>query len=235
MPRNARVVIPGLPHRITHRTNGGEKVFLNDEDRQTYLRLLRKYAESSDVEIRAYCLMTKHIHLIAIPGDVDSFAEAIGVTHGQYATLFNDRHTSEGHLWHSRFFSCVLDEFHYWNAIRYVELNPVRAGFAARAEDYPWSSAPTHCGHGKSPLFSFPSVTPACPVLDWSNWLAQGNASGVDDQLRQRTLSGIPCGSPDFLIDLELKVGRPLTCRKRGRPCSRQNGDVSLFPPRERK
>ena len=180
MPKQPRVVIPGLPHHITHRSNRGEDVFVEAVDRELYLRLLRKYATRSGVRVAAYCLMTNHVHLVVIPKNSKSLGEAIGTTHGHFASLFNEKYRTQGHLWHSRFFSCVLDEAHFWNAIRYVELNPVRAGLSRRAEDYPWSSARAHCE--KRP--------------DWSAWLAHGNDLGVDDQLRKHTRLGLPCGLP---------------------------------------
>jgi putative transposase len=202
-------------------------MFLDDEDRQVYLRLLHKYAERYGVQISAYCLMTNHIHLIAIPAEDEAFANAIGTAHGQYATLFNTRHEIGGHLWHSRYFSCVLDESHFWNAIRYVELNPVRAGLARRAEDYPWSSAPFHCGRVRSRLVS--ELIPPKGSANWSSWLSEGSGSRFNSRLRQRTLAGLPCGSSEFVHEIEVQVGRPLEPRKRGRPPKDKNGDVSVF------
>ena len=160
-------------------------------------------------------LETTHVHLIAVPDNKGSFAEAIGTTHSQYAMAFNERYKTQGHLWHSRFFSCVLDEVHFWNAIRYVELNPVRAGLVARAQDYPWSSARVHCGYIESSILSGQLILTR-PNAEWSTWLEQGNASGVDDELRRQTLSGLPYGTADFVRSLEVEVGRPLTRRKPG-------------------
>jgi putative transposase len=179
------------------------------------------------VRISAYCLMTNHIHLIGVPAGEDALADVIGTAHGQYATLFNARHAMEGHLWHSRYFSCVLDESHFWNAIRYVELNPVRAGLVWRAEDYPWSSAPFHCGRARSRLLS--KLAAPQGNANWSAWLAERGDSQFDGYLRRRTLSGLPCGSSGFVHKIELQVGRLLEPGRRGRPPKRKNGDVSLF------
>lgn len=49
-----------------------------------------------------------------------------------------------GHLWQGRYGSVVMDEDHLFNAIRYVTLNPVRAGLVKTAQDWPWSSARAH-------------------------------------------------------------------------------------------
>jgi hypothetical protein len=55
-------------------------------------------------------------------------------------------HRSSGHVWQGRFYSCPLDSYHLWVALRYAELNPVRAGLVAKAESWRWSSAAAHCG-----------------------------------------------------------------------------------------
>ncbi len=57
-------------------------------------------------------------------------------THGPYAAYFNARHASSGHVWQGRYYSCPLDEPHFWAALRYTELNPVRAGMVAEPETY---------------------------------------------------------------------------------------------------
>ncbi len=72
--------------------------------------------------------MTNHIHLIVIPGASESLALTLGHAHSQYSLEQNrDRHRV-GHLWHNRYFSCPLDSAHLIAAMRYVDLNPVRAG-----------------------------------------------------------------------------------------------------------
>jgi len=61
--------------------------------------------------------------------------------HGRYASYWNARQASSGHAWQGRFYSCHLDEAHLWKGLRYVELNPVRAGLVTSAELWLWSSA----------------------------------------------------------------------------------------------
>ena len=152
MPRMARAVLPDAPHHITQRGNWRLNVFREDAD---YLRyLLRMYAERFGLQIAGYCLMTNHVHVVGDPQRDDSIAKTFKYCHGVYATKFNDKYSKSGHLWQARPFSCVLDESHAWAALRYVERNPVRAGMTARAEDYPWSSARSHCGATTDPLLT---------------------------------------------------------------------------------
>jgi putative transposase len=72
MPRLARIVFPDLPHHITQRGNCRENVFFTDDDRYQYLAWLKDYCQQHQVRVLAYCLMSNHIHLIAIPTQADS-------------------------------------------------------------------------------------------------------------------------------------------------------------------
>ena len=79
MPRIARVVVPGMPHHITHRGVRRSDVFWDDSDRWRYLQLLRVACKDFLLRIWAYCLMTNHIHLVAVPEQEESIAK---VFHG---------------------------------------------------------------------------------------------------------------------------------------------------------
>jgi putative transposase len=144
MPRTARIAIPDVPHHITQRGNNRQDVFFVDDDRQVYLSLLKEQADKYGLEILGWCLMTNHIHLIGRPAGEDSLAKALGRTHFRYTQYINRFHGRSGHLWQNRFYSCPLGREHFWQALRYVEQNPVRAGLVRQAWKYPWSSAAAH-------------------------------------------------------------------------------------------
>ena len=191
-------------------------MFLEDSDRHTYLSTLRDYADRFGLEVWAYCLMTNHVHLLVMPRYATAPALAIGVSHRLHSRRVNARHGWLGHLWANRYFSTVLDEHHLWCAVRYVELNPVRAGLVARAEDYRWSSARAHTGGWPDPLLSaarpFPGV-----IQDWSSWLAEGTDPAAEALLREASRTGRPCGSATFVASAELALGRILRARPAGR------------------
>ena len=96
MPRQRRVVLPGCPHHLTQRGNNRRDVFFGDSDRMLYLSLLREYTSAYGVDILGYCLMTNHVHLIAIPGDAAGLAKAIGRTHNDYARWLHIRRSESG-------------------------------------------------------------------------------------------------------------------------------------------
>ena len=141
MARFARVVAPGCWHHVTQRGNRRQTVFFSDDDRAVYLRLLGLECGRHGVRIAGYCLLSNHVHVVAIPSAEDSMAKAFGRAHVGYARWLNVRRGETGHVWQNRYFSCPLDERHRWEALRYVELNPVRAGLVKEASEYRWSSA----------------------------------------------------------------------------------------------
>jgi REP element-mobilizing transposase RayT len=104
MPRQSRTVFAGIPHHITQRGNRREDIFFADEDRDAYLTWLREYSEKFDVEILAYCLMTNHIHLVAVPADDDGLQRVLKPLHMRYAQRINRARGWKGHLWQGRFF-----------------------------------------------------------------------------------------------------------------------------------
>src|ERR1700677_985261 len=145
MTRLARVVAVGVPHHVTQRGNARRFILDGDSDRQVYLDLLRQSIEVHSLTLLGYCLMSNHIHLIVTPAKPDSLSRALKDTHGRYAAYWNATHHSSGHVWQGRFYSCPLDEAHLWEALRYTELNPVRAAMVTKAENWDWSSAAAHC------------------------------------------------------------------------------------------
>jgi len=83
---------------------------------------------------------------VATPSRAESLARAVGRTNWLYAQYVNRLHGRSGHLWQNRFYSCALDEGHFWAAMCYVERNPLRAGLVRVPWGYAWSSAAAHCG-----------------------------------------------------------------------------------------
>ena len=216
MARTARVVVPGIAHHITQRGVRRLPVFVDDHDRALYSKVLLSSCLRYELRIRAYCWMTNHIHVIAVPQRADSLASVFRHAHSIYALHFNRKYRFSGHLWQDRFYSCALDERHMWAAIRYVELNPVRAGLTSNAADYPWSSALSHCCRKEDPLLD-PDWLPIATVPDWASWLALGEEDiKTEERIRSRTLSGTPCGDDVFVSRLELDLGRILRLQRPG-------------------
>ena len=136
--------MPGVPCHVTQRGVDRRETFSADVDRQAYLQLLRQNLADAEVQILGWCLMSNHVHLVALPHREDSLSVLLRRVHGRYAQYYNARCGRSGHLWQNRYFACALGPGHLWAALRYVERNPVRAGLVGRAEQYCWSSAAAH-------------------------------------------------------------------------------------------
>jgi len=219
MPRSSRVVIAGCPHHVTQRGNNRQDVFFVDDDRRVFLSFLAEAAERFELAVDGYCLMTNHVHLVATPRRETSLAEALKRTNQLYAQYVNRFHGRSGHLWQDRFFSCTLDEVHFWRALVYIERNPVRVRLCRKAWRWPWSSAEAHCG-GKDPtgLLDLSGWREQMDAQRWSNLLTLADDEQQLSRLRLCTSRGRPLASDRFVAKLETRLGRRLRPLPRGRP-----------------
>jgi len=220
MPRLARTVFAKVPHHVTQRGNRRENIFFTDDDRNVYLTWLAEYCQEHAVEILAYCLMSNHIHLVAVPATEFSLHRVLKPLHMRYAQRFNRQRQLKGHVWQGRYFSAPLDEAYLWATLRYVERNPVRAGLVRKAERYPWSSAAAHCQLRPDPVLTanLGWWSQFHAKGNWSNWLAEGDEPEQLSVIRRNIEKGLPCGSESFLKKLEKRAGRLLQYRPQGRP-----------------
>jgi putative transposase len=221
MPRAARTVLPEVAHHLTQRGNNRQDVFFVDEDRGLYLELLNEECRRWGLTLLGYCLMSNHVHLIAIPRSHDSLAKALGRTHWRYAQAVNRLHGRSGHLWQSRFYSTPMDDEHLLVGMRYVEQNPQRAGLCRRPWEYAWSSAAVHCGWSKPSgdgLLDHAKWTEAAGDLDWNQVLRENLEETQVNQVRQATLRGCPLAGDAWISRLETTMGRRLRPLPVGRP-----------------
>ncbi|MCO5163196.1 MAG: transposase [Mesorhizobium sp.] len=206
MPRLARIVVPGVPHHVTQRGNRRERVFFSPDDYRAYRAILAEAARAIGTEVWAYCLMPNHVHLILVPSHPDGLRAPLGEAHRRYTRRINDREGWTGHLWQGRFGSVPMDEDHLEGAVRYVSLNPVRAGLVKRAEDWPWSSVRAHlAGEGDG-------LVAVTPVLDrWPGFTTMIETEPTVaemNSLRKAETSGRPLGSKDWVEGLGVTMGK---------------------------
>ncbi len=207
MARIARIVVPGIPHHIIQRGNRRQKVFFSDDDYLTYLELMSEWCEKARIEIWAYCLMPNHIHLIGVPEGENSFKTGIAEANRRYSRMINFRNNWRGHIWQGRFASYPMDENHLFQAARYIELNPVRAGIVKNPEDYQWSSAKAHITGKNDALVS---VKPLLEHIKcWSDFLNEAIEKSDIEKLKKCERTGRPLGNNDFIERLE-----KITCRR---------------------
>lgn len=219
MARLARVVAVDVPHHVTQRGDARQVIFAADPERMVYMDLLREAVQQHQLSLLTYCLMSNHVHLVMVPHRSADLALALKQIHGRYASCWNAAHRSSGHVWQGRFYSCPLDRLHLWQAMRYTELNPVRAGLVVDAVSWPWSSAAAHCG-SRTPdvCLDLTRWRKDWSASCWQAFLAAGETEADLQAIRQCTHTGRPLGAPDFLDQLEQATHRRLTAQKGGRP-----------------
>jgi putative transposase len=214
MARLARVVIPGHPHHVTQRGNGGARTFFGDQDYVLYRDLLAEHCHAAAVEVWAWCLMPNHVHLILVPSDEDGLRRALSRVHRIYAGVIQARRKRTGHFWQGRFGAVAMDEEHLAAALRYVALNPVRARLVGRAQDWRWSSTRAHLRRRDDGL------TALQPIRDrfqsFGGLLATETDPEMFERLRAAESIGRPLGNDRFLARLERLSGRTLKPGKRG-------------------
>jgi putative transposase len=141
MARLPRYVIPGQPQHVIQRGNNRQVIFTNDADFQFFRDTLVETAGRFGLAIHAYVWMTNHIHLLATPTEADSISKTFQSVGRKYVQYFNFTYKRSGTLWEGRYRATVVDTEHYFLALmRYIEMNPVRAGMVTHPRDYQWSS-----------------------------------------------------------------------------------------------
>ncbi len=219
MARLPRVVCADVAQHVTQRGNGRQFVLASEAEREVYLDLLRRAVRQESLSVVGYCLMSNHIHLVVVPHRREALARALRHTHGRYAAYWNAAHASSGHAWQGRFYSCPLDEAHLWEALRYTERNPVRAGLVEKAEAWLWSSAAAHCGEAPpDACLDMETWQKRWSAASWQSFLAERESEAAITELRRCTYSGRPWGAAEFVQALEQQTQRRLTPGKGGRP-----------------
>ncbi len=219
MGRFARVVAVDVAHHVTQRGNGRQFLLATDAERMVYLDLLRQAVKVQGLSVLGYCLMSNHVHLVVIPHRGDALGLTMKEVHGRYASYWNIAHASCGHAWQGRFYSCPMDLGHLWTALRYVELNPVRARLATEAAAWPWSGAAAHCGTGDpDACLDMKPWRQHWSEDAWRKYLEEGESASELFALRQCTHTGRPLGSAAFTESIEQSTHRRLAPRKGGRP-----------------
>lgn len=218
MPRIARAVAAGFPHHIIQRGNNKEKVFFEEEDRQKYLELLKKYSDKWECPILAYCLMNNHVHLLARPKCEESLYKMMQGITLCYTQHINRKYERTGRLWESRYHSCIVDREHYlWAAARYIEQNPKRAKMVKKEEEYPYSSAKAHI-EGKWDDILGEELFNDKQRKDYIAFIRESITEDEMQRLKSATRTGRPFGDEGFIKKMERKLNKRLILQKPGRP-----------------
>ena len=151
-----KLTAPKIVSHLTQRAAGKEPLFIEDDDYLFMLAKLKKVSQKKDLSVFAFCLMPNHIHLLVRP-EAGDLAEIMRDLFAGYAMRFNKKYERKGHLFGGPYRQAVcLDEGYLLAVSLYIHNNPVRAGLAASAADYRWSSAGLYCRDDPPKSFVLP-------------------------------------------------------------------------------
>ena len=140
MPRRARIKNPYSIYHIIIRGVNRQSIFNEEKDYKKFLEIIESLKEKMNFELYAYCLMSNHVHLL-IRENQDPISSFMQRLSGKYAIWFNKKYDRVGYLFQNRFRSEPIEsERYFFTALRYIHMNPVKAGICIRPEEYPYSS-----------------------------------------------------------------------------------------------
>lgn len=220
MPRAARITPGGLVYHVLNRGVGKSRLFWKEADYAAFEEILAETLEVRPMRICAYCLMPNHWHFVLWPehdGDLAAFMQRLTVTH---VTRWqrNKRQVGSGHVYQGRYksFPVATDEYFY-QAVRYVERNPLRAKLVRQADAWRWSSLWRRL-HGNREQRQLLARWPLPQPRRWAEYVEQPSSEAELVALRRSVCKGSPLGSADWTRRLAGRLGLEFTLRSRGRP-----------------
>ncbi len=205
MPRRPRFCPAGMPIHVVQRGNNRQVCFGKDADMAAYANWLGEYAKKFDVEIHGWVLMTNHVHLLLTPKDEIGVSKLMQTLGRLYVRYFNYGYQRTGTLFEGRYKSSVVQEEEYFlNCLRYIELNPVRAGMVNDPGDYKWSSYRAHAFGVKvkmwTPhvLYSELAVSEIERQSHYRKWMSEAMATEVLGKIRACLEKGLVLGTDRF-------------------------------------
>ena len=220
MPRQARNAPGGLIYHVLNRAVGRLPLLQKIGDFEAFERVLQEALGRRPVRLLAYCLMPNHWHLVVWPredGDLSEFVRWL--THTHTMRWHAAHHTSgTGHLYQGRFKSFPLaSDDHFFNVVRYVERNALRANLVAGAEKWRWSSL----WQRTSEEATLKNLLSAWPIPEPNNWIELVNAPQTEAELeaiRRAVNRGCPYGDERWQKRVAKRLDLDYTMRPRGRP-----------------
>ena len=179
MPRRNLEFRVGHYYHLYNRGHNRQNIFFDRQNYLYFLRQLRRHLVEQGVDVVAYCLMPNHYHLLVHLG-TDRLSERMQAFILSYTTVINQRYRRCGTLFQGRFQAIWVDtEAYLLDLSRYIHLNPVKAGFVDRPEDWEFSSYQDYLGLRQD---SLPSV--ATFRQQWGDrldyrWFVEGERSAA--------------------------------------------------------
>lgn len=227
MPRKRRFYLPGMPAHVMQRGHNRGPVFFSEQDYLEYLRCLKHAADNYGCKVHAYVLMTNHVHLLVTPAGKESIGQLFQGLGRHYVRYVNETYQRHGGLWEGRHKGNLIQSQTYLlSCMRYIEMNPVRAGMVDHPAKYRWSSyAANAFGTSNAILHQHDEYVSLGASANLRQEVYQGlfdydsdAGAGALALLRQSLQSGTPLGNDQFKAQIEAVGGKKVGLIGRGRP-----------------
>jgi putative transposase len=204
---------------VLNRGVGRRMLFTKDEEFLAFERFVEESLRTRRMRLCAYCLMANHWHLVVWPerdGDLAAFMQHVTNMHVK-RWKEHRREIGYGHLYQGRY-KCfpVETEDYFYQVVRYVERNALRANLVKRAEEWRWSSV--RRAEREDPAFPILSTWPLSRPADWLQIVNQPQTEAELEALRCCVNRGRPFGDPSWVAEVAKRLGLEWTLRSRGRP-----------------
>ena len=138
--RKRRILEPGAEYHVIARANRGEFILESRKIKDLFLEILCRAKKRYKFQIRNFCIMSSHIHLIIKPGKNENLSKIIQWILSVFAVKYNKIFHIFGHVWYDRFSSFILNTFQKLaQTFIYICENPVKAGIVRKSWEYPYS------------------------------------------------------------------------------------------------
>jgi putative transposase len=228
MPRKPRMYIAGIPSHVIQRGNNRGACFYSDQDYHFYLDCLGDACRRYKVSLHAYVLMTNHVHLLMTPSDANGISRVMQSLGRRYVQYINQEYCRSGTLWEGRHKASLVDAENYLLAcMRYIEMNPVRAGMVAHPAEYPWSSYRMNGQSEHDPIvtkhecYSRLADTKEVRCRCYRDLFSQLDSDDIH-AIRRALEYSFPLGDEKFILQIETALRRKLGYAKQGRPRIRE-------------
>ena len=228
MPRPARFCPGGFVYHVLNRGVGRRTLFDKDGDFLAFERVMEETLRTCKMRICGYCLMSNHWHLIVWPesdSDLPTFMQQLTNMHVK-RWKEHRREVGLGHLYQGRFKSFPVEtDDYFYQVVRYVERNALRANMVARAEDWPWSSL--RRGERDDPTAPLLASWPMARLVDWLDIVNQAQTEGELEALRRSVKRGAPYGANRWSKEMAQRLNLQSALRPLGRPAKVANDGLN--------
>lgn len=212
MARPLRLEFAGALYHVTSRGDHQDAIYLTDEDRNTYLKILGDVCERYNWVVHAYCLMNNHYHILVETPD-GNLSKGMRHLNGVYTQYFNRTHQRVGHVYQGRYKAIIVQkEAYLLEVARYIVLNPVRTQMIRSARDWPWSSYRATAGQVDSPswldsqwIIAHFAKRRATAIERYKQFVSEGkNQPSIWEQLRNQ----IFIANEDYIEEIQRKIDK---------------------------